>query len=57
MINIFDLRIIVTIGNGEGFRNNDEIQLSFAEFFPELGYKSVEQAIDEFKHKCATNTF
>jgi len=43
MINVFGIKIIVTIGN------NDKTHLSFEEFFPEVGYKLVEEAKDEFE--------
>jgi len=49
MINIFGVKIIVTIGNGQDFGNNDETHLPFEEFFPEVGDKSIEEEKDEFE--------
>ena len=49
MINVFGIKIIVTIGNGRDFWNDDETHLSFEEFFHEVAYKSVEEAEDEFE--------
>ena len=49
MINIFGVNIIVDIENSWGFGNDDETHLSFEEFFLEVGYKSVEEAEDEFE--------
>lgn len=49
MINILGVKIIVNVGNVRGFGNNDETHLSFEEFFPEVGDKSIEGEKDEFE--------
>ena len=55
MINIFGVKIIVTIGNGQDFGNNDETHLTFEEFFPEEGDKSIEEEKDEIERGSSVN--
>ena len=40
MINIIGIKIIVTIGSGLYFRDNDVTNLSFEEFFHKVGGKA-----------------